>query len=100
MVPYVALPFATPFTVQVTAMFVVFITVAVMGKVSFTATVCAPVGLVIVTTTAFDPPLPPQSTVASRRIKPASINPARATLRFIAITFAKSELHTDLPIVV
>lgn len=77
-----------------------FVTAAVIGKVSFTATVCAPVGLVIVTTTAFDPPLPPQSTIASKRNKPASINPARATLRFIAITFAKSEFHADLPIVV
>jgi hypothetical protein len=51
MVPYVALPLVTPFTVQVTPVLAVPVTDAVMPKVALTAKLCAPVGVVMETTT-------------------------------------------------
>lgn len=75
MVPYVALPLVTPFTVQVTAVFVVFATETVIPKVAFTSTVWALVGLVMESVTAGGgvelppPPPPPQPTTAISKLK-------------------------------
>lgn len=51
MVPYVELPLVMLLTVQVTAVLVVPVTDAVIPKVPFTCTFCAPEGLVMETAT-------------------------------------------------
>jgi hypothetical protein len=90
MVPYVELPFAMPLTVQVTARFLVFITAAVIARVPFTGTVCALVGLVMVTSTDFPPALLPQCAATSNRHKLARTDTARPRLSFIAPAPVKS----------
>src|ERR1019366_4563424 len=85
-----------PFTVQVTARFLVFITAAVIASVSFTGIVCAVVGLVMVTSTAFPPPLLPQYDATSNRHKLASTHPTRPRFRFIPRTPVRSKFQLGL----
>jgi hypothetical protein len=84
-VPYVELPFVTPFTDQVTAVLEVPDTAAVIVKVALTCTVCAVVGLLMETATTggggvlTDSPPPPHET-ATRAMPRGATRSSRTAL--------------------